>query len=98
MIVFVRHEQKMYTVSFLFETHSKNADVRHFLSSYNVATMYKIFVKCTTHIKIQYALHIYSTMCKTYGIQRYGIYLRGANSKYKGIMVSSRKAIHKWTS
>lgn len=43
------------------------------------------------HIKIQYALHIYSTMCKTYGIQTYGIDFRGANSKYKGIMVSYKR-------
>lgn len=30
-------------------------------------------------------------MCKTYGIQTYGIDFRGANSKYKGIMVSHKK-------
>ena len=41
-------------------------------------------------------------MCKMYGIQTwYGIDFRGANSKYKGIMVfllkNNIKAIHEWT-
>lgn len=36
-------------------------------------------------------------MCKTYGIQTHGIDFRGANNKYKGIMVSYRKAKHKLT-
>lgn len=88
----------MNTVFLFYLRHlAKMLNIKHFLSSYNIATMYKIFDKCSTHIKIQYALHIYSTMCKTYGIQTYGIDFRGANSKYKGIMVSSRKAIHKLT-
>lgn len=33
-------------------------------------------------------------MCKTYGIQTYGIDFRGANSKYKGIMVVERQYIN----
>lgn len=40
--------------------------------------------------------YIYTVQCAKHMAFKHGIDFRGANSKYKGIMVSYRKAIHEW--
>lgn len=89
---------------FLFETQKcKIAEIS------NISRSATILPLCTKDLMIK--VHTYKNtvcityvqyMCKMYGIQTwYGIDFRGANSKYKGIMVfllkNNIKAIHEWT-